>query len=544
MQSKNTFIAYIGLAIVFVGLILWGIRMQLDAYPGVALGIGALLLLVYIAQNTSYLITKLTGRTAAEGANLTVSVVVFLAIACFVYLLLKQHNVKYDFTQAQKFTLASQTVQLVKNLKEDILLQYLANPNSPQPGEQARVKDLLALYTDHSDKISFEIVDPESQPEKVRGLNPDRYGPVYVRLGEQHEKVDPVNEENLTNALMKITKGASRLVYFTTGHGEPSIDDGDTKDGLLGMKTKLEDQGFEIKSIALYEQDEVPDDCAAIIIAGPQRPFLANEVEAVKRFLDKGGDALFLIDPETQSGLENMIRDNLGVILGNDYVLENDALKRVFGSSPLDPTMSKIEAHPIMDAYRGRAQAIAFPKARSITLSDEAPEELEITELFKTSENSWAETNFTDLFNEANPTAKLDDGADITGPITLAAAASKAVDIEDATEESESEAEQTVTDENVEFKDEAPEMRVVVFGDSDFIQNDRYLSSSDLLINAVNWLVQQEDMISIRAKDDSGQPIVLDAQKANVIFYMTLIVFPLMVALFGLFMVIWKRVRG
>ena len=87
-------------------------------------------------------------------------------------------------------------------------------------------------------------------------------------------------------------------------------------------------------------------------------------------------------------------------------------------------------------------------------------------------------------------------------------------------------------------------MRVVVFGDSDFIQNDRYLSSSDLLINAVNWLVQQEDMISIRAKDDSGQPIVLDAQKANVIFYMTLIVFPLMVALFGLFMVIWKRVRG
>ncbi|MDP8242993.1 MAG: Gldg family protein [Candidatus Hinthialibacter antarcticus] len=541
MQSKNTIIAYIGLAIVFVGFIQWGIYMQIDAYSGVSLGVGALLLLVYIAQNTSFLITKLTGRSAAEGANLAVSVFVFLAIAIFAYLLLKQHNVKFDFTKEKKFTLASQTVQLVQNLKEDILVQYLASPNSPAPAEQARVKDLLALYSEFSSKFTFEVVDPQSAPEKVRGLNPDRYGPVYVRLGEQHEKVDPVNEENLTNALIKINQGASRLVYFTSGHGEPSIEDQENS-GLLGMKTKLEDQGFEVKAIALYEQDDIPDDCAAIIIAGPQRPFLANEVEAIKRFLDKGGDAMFLIDPETQSGLESMIRDNLGLVLGNDYVVENNAFMRALSVSPIHPMMSKIEEHPIMDAYKGQAQAIMFPKARSITLSDDVPAELEITELIKTSENSWAETNIKDLFDPSKGTAGFDDGEDIMGPITLAAAASKAVEIESATEPSETD--EPETDENVEMKDEAPQMRVVVFGDSDFIINKNYLTSSDLLINSVNWMVQQEDMISIRPKDDSGTPIVLDAEKANVIFYMTLIVFPLMVALFGFFMVMWKRVRG
>ncbi len=543
MQSKNTLLAYIGLAFVFVGFILWGVRMQFDAYPGVAMGVGGLLILVYIAQNTTFLITQLTGRKAAEGANLAVSVVVMLGIAVFIYLLAKQHNVKFDYTEAKKFTLASQTVQVVKTLNEDITIQFLASSDSPSPGEKARVKDLLALYTDLTGKITFEIVDPQSQPEKIRGLNPDRYGPVYIRLGDQHEKVDPVNEENLTNALMKITKGASRLVYFTTGHGEPSIEDRETRDGLYGMRSQLEDQGFEVKEIALYEQDDVPDDCAALIVAGPQRPFLVNELEAITRFLDKGGDGMFLIDPETNSGLEAIIRDTLGVVLGNDYIVENNALMRAFGASPIHPTMSKIEEHPIMDAYKGKAQAFAFPKARSITLSGEAPEDLDITELIKTSDTSWAETNIDVLFDPEQGTAGYDDGEDIMGPITLAAAASKPIEIEDDDDEASS-LDETETSENVELLDNAPQMRAVVFGDSDFIRNTSYLSSADLLINSINWMIQQEDMISIRAKDDTGQPILLSPMQANVIFYLTMIVFPLLVALFGLAMVVWKRVSG
>lgn len=540
MQSKNTLLAYIGLAIVFVGFILWGIQMQFDAYPATALSLGVLLLLVYVAQNTSFLINKFTGRSAVEGANLTVSVIVFLAIAIFVYLLLKQHSIRYDFTEAKKFTLASQTIQLVKNLDQDILIQYLINPDTA-PGEQARVKDLMGLYTRYSNKLSFEIVDPDREPEKVRALAPVSLGAVYVRFGEQHEKVSPVNEENLTNALMKITKGASRKVYFTTGHGEPDIED-KTDLGLLGMKSMLEDEGFEVEAIALYEKDDVPDDCAALVIAGPQRPFLANEITAIKNFMDKGGDALFFIDPETKSGLETLIQDNLGIVLGNDFVVENNALMRALGASPINPMMSKIEEHPIMDAYKGQAQAITFPKTRSVSISEDAPEDVEVTELIKTSANSWAETNVTDLFNRQNPTAAYDEGEDTMGPITLAAAASKKVVIADATDAASSKDEPT--DENVEVKDETPEMRAVVFGDSDFIHNKYYLSSADLFVNSVNWLVQQEDLISIRAKDDSGKPIMLNARQVNVVFYLSLFVFPILVAVFGALMVVMKKLRG
>lgn len=539
MQSKNTLLAYIGLAIVFVGFILWGIQMQFDAYPITALSIGIILLLVYVAQNTSFLIIQLTGRTAVEGANLTVSVIVFLAIAIFVYLLLKQHSIRYDFTEAKKFTLASQSIQLVKKLDQDIVVQFLINPKMPE--EQTRVKDLMGLYMRYSNKLSFEIVDPEREPEKVRALAPVSLGAAYVRLGEQHEKVSPINEENLTNAIMKITKGASRKAYFTTGHGEPGIDD-KTEKGLLGMKSMLEDEGFEVEAIALYEKDDVPDDCAALVIAGPKRPFLANEVSAIERFLDKGGDALFFIDPETKSGLENVVQKKLGIVLGNDYVVENNAVMRAFGASPLSPMMAKIEEHPIMNAYNGQPQAIMFPKTRSVSISEDAPEDVEVTELIKTSPNSWAETNIKDLFDPSKGTAGYDEGEDTMGPIALAAAATKKIEIADATGDASPDTEST--DENVDVKDETPEMRAVVFGDSDFLLNDAYLRSSDLFVNSVNWLVQQEDLISIRAKDDSGKPIMLNKQQVNVVFYLSLFVFPILVALFGTLMVVMKKMRG
>lgn len=552
MQSKNTFLAYLGLLLIIAGGLLWAIRLQADAFSIVPLALGGVAILAWAAQNMAFITQKITGRTAMEGANMAVSVIVFLAISIFLYLLLSRHSVKFDFTEAQKFTLATQSVQLAKSLEDEVLFRYLVNPNTP-PGEQARVKDLVGLYEHQTGNIVFEIVDPEREPQKVQDLAPVTLGSLYVLYGDSKEKVDPVNEENLTNALMKVTKGASRIVYFTTGHDEPSIEDAQSRDGLAGMKEMLEDEGFTVQELALFEQEDVPEDAAALVVAGPQRPFLETEIDAIKLYLEAGGDALFFLDPETNSGLEPFIEENYGVALGDNYVVENNPLMRMFGGSPIAPTMSQLEGHPITDAYQGQAQAISFFKTRSVAAADSIPDDVEVTELIKTSPNSWAETDVERLFDPNDGTAGYDEGEDIMGPISIAAAIEKELEApegDDAADDmsddasSDEAADEESADENVEVKDETPAMRLVVFGDSDFIRNRNYLSGLDLFLNSVNWLVQQEDLISIRAKDDSGQPVMLSPVQVNTVFYLSIIVLPLLVAILGGAVVVLKRMRG
>ena len=61
-----------------------------------------------------------------------------------------------------------------------------------------------------------------------------------------------------------------------------------------------------------------------------------------------------------------------------------------------------------------------------------------------------------------------------------------------------------------------PETRIVVFGDSDFVSQRLARDSratSDLFLNAVNWLAQQENLISIRPRDPEDRRVTLTADQ-------------------------------
>jgi len=73
-----------------------------------------------------------------------------------------------------------------------------------------------------------------------------------------------------------------------------------------------------------------------------------------------------------------------------------------------------------------------------------------------------------------------------------------------------------------------PETRMVVFGDSDFVTNG-YLGipgNRDLFLNAVNWLAQQENLISIRPKDPEDRRVSLTAGGATKIFWLAILIIP------------------
>jgi ABC-type uncharacterized transport system involved in gliding motility auxiliary subunit len=72
------------------------------------------------------------------------------------------------------------------------------------------------------------------------------------------------------------------------------------------------------------------------------------------------------------------------------------------------------------------------------------------------------------------------------------------------------------------------EGRMVVIGDSDFPAN-AYVNISgnqDLFVNTVNWLAQQESLISIRARDPEDRRITLTVDQMRRIFMISIFIIP------------------
>jgi len=87
-----------------------------------------------------------------------------------------------------------------------------------------------------------------------------------------------------------------------------------------------------------------------------------------------------------------------------------------------------------------------------------------------------------------------------------------------------------------------PETRMVVFGDSDFVTNG-YLGipgNRDLFLNSVNWLAQQENLISIRPKDPEDRRVSLTADQAKLIFWLSILIIPGLILAAGV-QTWWRR---
>ena len=252
MQSKNSALGFLGIIFIVIGLLAWAIRMEMTAISVAPLVLGGILVLIYVFVNIGFLVEKLTGRAAIAGLNMAISITIFLAIAVFLEMILVKNSTRFDLTEAKKYSLASKSIQVAEGLTEPIHLQYLVNPS--MPGATMEANDLMELYKRYSKHITTETIDPQEEPEKVQALGAVSVNTLYVRKGEkgeQHEKVSPITENDLTNAILKIVGGRDRVVYFTTGHKERPLEGTDNRDGLAGMKMVLEEDGYEAKELQL-----------------------------------------------------------------------------------------------------------------------------------------------------------------------------------------------------------------------------------------------------------------------------------------------------
>ncbi len=452
----------------------------------------------------------LRARQTKYAAYAAVYVAVILAIALVANILADRYNKSYDATSNKRYSLSDQTGKIVKGLKQDARIIYL---------DQAKgfrlAKDLLDRYANLSSKIHVEYVDLDKKPEVARELGIKNYGTTIVQIGGRREEAKSMTEEGITGAFIRDLKNNTRTICFVTGSGEHRTEDSD-RSGYSRFKDLLGKDNYDARSISLLQKAEVPGDCTALVIGGPSSDYQQPEVDAIKKYVEEGGRALFLLDPPLKIGRSEIadndalmsLLESWGVTLDKDLILDLNPIGQLAGLGPQVALINSYNAHPIVNDMRGTATG--FPLSRSMETKNTAKTTVE--KLFASSDSSLATTNLS------SPRVDPNDPKNKKGPMTIAVAGTYNTGKENA------------------------QGRFVVVGSSSWAANSfiNFNGNRDLALNAVNWLSSDEDLISIRPKERDDRRITMTRAQLSRVRTISQFLLPLAVVLVGV-SVWWRR---
>ena len=469
-------------------------------------------------------------RQTKYGAYSAVYILVALAIIVAGNYLANRYNKTFDATKNKLYSLSDQTEKILDNLESDLTIYYF-----DRGSDFAAARGSLTRYANASSRVNVEYIDPDSRPEIATAMNIRTYGTVLIEVGANREEATSADEEDITNAIIRVLKGEEKTACILTGHGEAEVSDSE-RDGFSSARQAIEDANYATKTVSLLEAPEVPADCTLLILPGPETGYLQPEIDTLKRYVEGGGRTLILLDPDVSPALAEMLAA-WGVRVRDETIIDFSPVGQFFGMGPLSPLVAAYEPHPITEVMSNTASF--FPMARGVDAGD-AVSGWDVQELFRTTESSFG-----------TPEVKIEDGelvrdpdTERAGPITLAVAATHDVPApvgDSGAEESGEEPDADSEDDEVEDTD-ALESRVVVVGSSRFARN--YAlgrgGNADLLLNMLNWLSSDEDLISIRPKDPENTPLNISQAQMMQLFWLNVIGLPLVIVVFGI-RVWWKR---
>jgi gliding motility-associatede transport system auxiliary component len=507
----------------------------LPGKPDYYLIAGAALILTHLLLRFEDITRRVGRRQMKYGANTTVLVAVVLASLGLVNYLVFRHTKRWDLTKGQRYSLSDQTRKILQGLKDDVTVWYFQRSTAPEMSAgQDRLKDFQAV----SPRIKVEFVDPLKNP--ARATEYDARGPwpvLVVERGRKREKVTNDSEQDLTNALIKVTRDTRKTVCFAEGEGERDIDDTGDR-GLSSVKAALGKSQYETQKVLLVREGKVPASCTVLVVAGPEKDLLPQVVDSVRAFVKQGGKALVMAEPEMKTPTPNLdaLLKEWNLDAGRDVVVDVSGMGQLFGTGAITPIVAEYPYHEITKDFRVMT---AFHTARSLEAGKGSVEGVTAQNLLETSPASWAETDLA-----LKEPIEMNEGKDRRGPVPLGAVATmRATPAAPPSPAAASPApgvSPSPGEEGAE-KTEA-EARVVAIGDADFASNQllAFQGNQDFLLNVVAWLAQDKDLISIRPKEPDDQRMYLTRQQQQNVSWLALVVLP------GLFVILgiaswWRR---
>lgn len=442
-----------------------------------------------------------------QRSSLVVYLLVVLAVLVVVNVLANRHDKSWDWTKNQRNTLSAESVKILSELHKPLHLMLFDRSSNFGAARQ-----FFDRYQRQSRLVDVQYIDPDRHPAEARQYKIQSYGSIVVQSGAQQQIVTNMTEQDVTNAIVRVLKGAKKIVYFVEGDGERSPDD-NGRNGYSALKSALESENFTVETLVLAQTPAVPKDCTALIVAGPTHPLLAPEVTAIETYVSGGGNALFMVNPGTNGPLVNYLDTQLDVKLTPDVVVDTSGIGRLFGASELMPVVAHYDQHPI--TANMHQEATLFPYARTVEPGNLASARAVVTPLLETTPDSFAATHF------ANNQVRVDPATDRPGPLTLGVAGTLPT---------------VASGVGVQNAGDSTEARFVVYGSPDIVSNAiiDFQGNRDLFLNTMDWLAGQQKFITIRPTPPAGAPVNITAGQMRGLFLIFLIGLPVLIILIGI----------
>ncbi len=446
------------------------------------------------------------GRRVLEGANFAVYTLIVIAILTLANWFVSRHDRSWDLTPNKKYSLAPQTVKLLKDLNQDVTVYVFDRERSF--GER---RDLLNMFSSASRRLNVKYVDVDRQPSLARQYGVRTYGTIVVAAGDRHFEAQSDTEEGFSNALIRLFKG-QRTACFLGGHGERDLENSE-RIGYSKVKKEFENENYQTKTVTLLQKMEIPPDCSMVIVAGPKTDYLPQEVDTIGKYVTGGGRAMFMLDPGVDLPELSKLLAGWNVTVRNDLVIDENPVAQLFGTEPTMPLILKYGSSPIVQPIA--REASLFPFTRSFSVGKEYKAGVTTDSFCETSDASFGVADFNPNMHQVSFRA----GKDIKGPLTVAVSG-------------------TLSGEG----EKKAEGRFIALGTSILPANAflGFQANRDLFMNMVNWLSADVDLISVRPKPPESQHLTMTAAQMSKVLWLGVIGLPLLIILAGT-LVWWER---
>lgn len=493
-----------GLSLAAFGITRFFIREWYPFY-WVMIGLIFIFLLAAIFFDRVFYKEFFTMKTTKHGMNMG-AMILLVFILLFLVNFIGARNIKtFDFSQAQRNTLSDQSIKLLASLTDELKIRFFYHEKQEGVEENRRAfRELIRKYQDKTNKINLEFVEVNERPDLAEeyGIKQGK-GIVFIEYKGKKQSIEKIDEQDMTQALIRVMSDKSKKIYFVEGHGEFSLSDPSNPKGLGRLKTILESKNYQILNVALAQTGKIPDDADAIAIIGAEQKFLDHELKAISEYTASGGNLIIGLEPKNKSGLDEWLK-TYGLELQNDYLIsvaKTPLPKGITFAYTFSGTSEITKSFP-------KNQVALFFLPQSIKKSGSAPSTLTYDELVKVG----PAVAITDLKSQ------MPTNEGIYSSVFYAKGKLKTEDPKD--------------------------FQMILFGDADLFTNELVDANlnKDLVSNSFSQLAKDENLISISPKELAKTEID-PSQTKQALFYFG-IVFPIPLIMLVTAILIWYRRRN
>ncbi len=434
-------------------------------------------------------------------------VALLLATAMGLGYAVSRHPLQRDLTFNASNSLEPASISVLKQLSGPVNITVYATMQDPRLGDIRKIiREFLSLYQRYKPDLKLVFIDPEKEPEKTREARIQLNGELVVEYAGRSEHLTQINEQTLTSALLRLAHTRSQTVMYLDGHGERKLDGRANHELGTLFGAKLKQNGFKINSLNLSIAQDVPDNTSVLVITQPQVDLMPGEIDKLLRYVDRGGNLLWLVDAEPMHGLERLT-EKLGLLLPPGIVIDPAATEM---NAPATWSLgTTYPPHPVTHDFN---LITAYPSARPVAWNENTEWKHQI--LVEVASRGWVTRSAAGVSHPP-----FDKQHDTPGPATVALALNR--DINDK------------------------EQRIVVVGNGAFLSNSFAGNGGnvDLGVNMINWLASDEQLITLQPRAAKDSNIILTKMQLNFISVGFLLGVPLLLAGFGTY-IWWRRRRS